>query len=323
MMRSNPVHLASPPRIEPTDGKKVGAATRLLRGRRDGASTTRPAPVLADMLAISITKRHRLGRTRRRHLEHLRRPAMRAPVEGGQANVMDAGASTDAAQPGPVTKLAAVASAATQLGALLVLLRLGVLSDGVLSDRLKAVPLVAVYGLPALLAILALRGRDPLLLAAGVASLALAVFPFSLHSFVFGPVGLIYLLLYAHLLISAKWRTHRHSASRSAVAALVVPLLLVIGFFASAVHDDPVCYTKRASGEITINRDPVASGEVTINRDRGGMSGTITGDVVERGCSSDTVVWWEAATSIALSAAALTTALLLIRPRSAEADAQH
>ncbi|MDP8928196.1 MAG: hypothetical protein M3O70_06370 [Actinomycetota bacterium] len=236
---------------------------------------------------------------------------------------MDAGASAAAAHPGLVTKLAAVASAAIQLGALMVLLRLGVLSDHVLSDRLKAVPLVAVYGLPSLLAILALRGRDPLLLAAGVASLALAVFPFSLHSFVFGPVGLIYLLLYAYLLISAKGRTHRHSVSRSAVAALVVPLLLVSGFFASAVHDDPVCYTKRASGEITINRDPVASGEVTINRDRGGMSGTITGDVVERGCSSDTVVWWEAATSIALSAAALTTALLLIRPRRAEADPQH
>lgn len=186
-----------------------------------------------------------------------------------------------------------------QLGAVVVVLVLGALSDGSVGDRLGAAPLAAVYGLPAVLALLGLRGRGPLLLPAGVASLVLAVFPFSLHSFVFGPIGIIYLIAYA------RWPTHQHAGSRSAVAALVVPLLLVGAFGALIVHDDPICYSKDASGQVTIENDP---GEV--------MSGTQTvepgSDVVERGCSSDRVVWWEAAVSLALTVVALAAAMLLV-----------
>ena len=168
------------------------------------------------------------------------------------------------------------------------------------SSSAQGDPISAVYGLPAVLAVLAVRGRGSLLLAAGTTSLVLAVLPFSLHSFLFGPIGVTYLLVYA------RWSTRQRDGSRSAAVGVGVPLLLVAAFLVLVVHDDPICYTRHASGEVTIDRDPdqVTSEALTIE------AGS---DVVERGCFGDTVVWWEAAASLALSASALTTAMLLSR----------
>ncbi len=204
-----------------------------------------------------------------------------------------------------ITRTAAATGGVVQLASVAAVLALGVVSNGATGDQLGASPLAAVYGLPAVLGLLALRGRGPLLLPAGIASLVLAVFPFSLHSFVFGPVGLIYLVAYA------AWPDHRDPGSRSAIATLVVPALILAAFLVLIVHDDPICYRKHASGEIVVDRDPgprATSGSQTIEADS---------DVVERGCSSDTVVWWEAAASLALSAGALATALALVEPASA------
>lgn len=216
---------------------------------------------------------------------------------------------SEPASPGPVTRTAAATGAIVQLGAVVAILVLGALSDGSVGDRLGAVPLAALYGLPAVLVLLALRGRGPLLVPAGIASLVLAVFPFSLHSFLFGPIGIIYLLAYG------KWPRHEHPGPRSAIAAGLVPLLLVGAFLALIVHDDPICYSKDASGEVTIEDDV---GEVT--------SGTQTiepgSDVVERGCSSDRVVWWEATVSVALTVAALVGAVLLV-PLASRPEPPH
>lgn len=207
----------------------------------------------------------------------------------------------DRATAGRGTRTAAATSAAIQLGAVVAVLVLRALSDGGVGDRLGAIPLAAVYGLPAVLAFLALRGRGPLFLPAGIASLTLAVFPFSLHSFVFGPVGLIYLLTYA------TWPARPLDGSRSVAVGVGVPLLLVAAFVALVVHDDPICYREDASGEITIDRSPQQPRSGTLTIEPGS-------DVVARGCSSDTVVWWEAAVSLAFSASALTAAVLLVRP---------
>jgi hypothetical protein len=198
--------------------------------------------------------------------------------------------------------------AAVHLGGILVVLALRFLSEGAVGGRLGVLPVAAVYGLPALLAALAFRQRPPLLLAAGVASLVLAVFPFSLHSFVYGPVGLIYIIGYA------RWPTPHHDAKRSAAAAALVSLLLVAAVVALIWHEDPICYSKDTSGEVTVDRDPdpVTSGSQTIEADSG---------IVETGCSSDTVVWWEALTSLALTGGALAAAIQLTRrPRRAGAD---
>lgn len=206
----------------------------------------------------------------------------------------------DAEGPGSVARAAVATGAAVQLGAIVVVLIMGVVGDGAVGDRLGVVPLAAVYGLPGVLALLALRRRGPLLLAAGVASLVLAVVPFSLHSFVFGPVGLVYLVAYV------RWPAPRHSG-RSAAAAVAVPVLLIAAFLSLVWHEDPICYAKDASGEVTIDRNPddVMSGTQTIE------AGS---DIVERGCSSDTVVWWEAIMSLALSGVALGAAIHLVEP---------
>lgn len=197
------------------------------------------------------------------------------------------------------TATAAVAiAAAVQVGAIVAVLALRFLDDGEVGDRLGAVPLAVVYGLPGVLAALALRRRPALLLAAGIASLVLAVFPFSLHSFVFGPVGLVYLIAYA------RWPKPHHVDKNSAIVALVVPLLLVVAFLALVWHEDPICYAKDTSGEVTINRD---AGSITM----GSQTIEAGSDIVERGCSSDTVVWWEALTSLALSGAALAVGIYL------------
>lgn len=202
---------------------------------------------------------------------------------------------------GRAATTAVTIGAVVQLGSVLAVLALGFLAGDAVGDRLGAVPLAAVYGLPAVLAALALRRRPALLLAAGIASLVLAVFPFSLHSFVFGPIALVYLVAYA------RWPKTDHAGKRTATVAMVVPLLLVMAFVALIWHEDPICYTKTASGEVTIDRDPgtVTSGSQTIEADS---------DIVETGCSSDTVVWWEALSSLALSGAALAVGLYLTAP---------
>lgn len=174
-------------------------------------------------------------------------------------------------------------------------------SDGAAGDRFGGLALAIVYALPAVLALLALRDRRPLLLPAGIGSLVLAVVPFSLHSFLWGPVGIIYLVTYA------MWPSHQHAGSRSVAAAVIAPFLLLAAFFALILHDDPICYTRYQSGEVTVDHDPeqVMSGSQTIE------AGS---DVEERGCSSDTVVWWEAAVSVAFSGTALAAGLLLVQP---------
>lgn len=203
--------------------------------------------------------------------------------------------------PGRVAKAAVATSAALQLGSVTVVVALRLLADDAVGDRLGVLPLGAVYGLPAVLAGLSFRRRPRLLLAAGVASLVLAVFPFSLHSFVFGPVGLVYLV------VQPRWPTPPHGGQRAAAVAVVVPVLLLLAFIAFLWHEDPICYARHDTGEVTIDRDPgqVTSGSMTIEPGSG---------IVERGCSGDTVVWWEAASSLALSGGALAAAIYLTRP---------
>lgn len=209
-------------------------------------------------------------------------------------------ATVDVDGPGRATRIAVAISAVVQLGGVVAVLVLRLLADGAVGDQLGALPLAAVYGLPAVLAASAFRRRPSLLLAAGIASLVLAVFPFSLHSFVFAPVGLVYLIAYP------RWPSPRNG-NQAAAAAVVVPLLLVLAFVALIWHDDPICYSRNTFNDVTIDRDPgpITSGSQTIEADS---------DVVEAGCSSDTVVWWEALTSLTLTGGALAAAAYLTAP---------
>lgn len=192
-------------------------------------------------------------------------------------------------------------AAGAQVVGVVALVAVGLASNGPAAvDWLHPVPIAAIYLLPAFLALISLRGRNALLLVAAVTALVLAVFPFSLHSFFLGPVGLVYLASYPAL-----GKEGRRSC-RWLGASAVCPLLAVAALSALSLHEDPACYTQHASGEVTVDRNPggPTSGHVIL----AGF------DVVSRGCTSDTVVWWEAAGSLALSAAAIMAGLALVPP---------
>jgi hypothetical protein len=81
------------------------------------------------------------------------------------------------------------------------------------------------------------------------------------------------------------------------------------------LHEDPACYVRHASGEVIVDRN---AGDVMT----GSQSIAAGSDVVERGCTSDTVVGWEAAGSVALSGLAVVTGLGFAPPAAArERDA--
>jgi hypothetical protein len=91
------------------------------------------------------------------------------------------------------------------------------------------------------------------------------------------------------------------------IAVLACPCLLVGALLVLVVADHPACYTQRGSGEVVIDRDP---GEV----ESGAQVEGVDSDVVESGCTSDVVVPWEAAASLALSGAAVMTGLRSVPP---------
>ncbi len=195
-------------------------------------------------------------------------------------------------------RTAVIVAGLTQLTTVAILVGFGLASRGPLHTGLDALTVGAVYALPALLALLSLYGRQPLLLAAAVLALVQAVFPFSLHSFVVGPLALVYLVAYLALrtgtvTTTAPWLAAAVVCPGLGLAALVVPLL----------HADPVCYSKRASGEVTYDTAP---DDIT--------SGFIPGDsdITAQGCSSDTTVWWEAAAGLTLTTLAVGAGVLLV-----------
>lgn len=143
-----------------------------------------------------------------------------------------------------------------------------------------------------MLALLGLRGRSGLLLGASIAALLLALVPFSLHSFVLGPTGILYAVAYVRLF----------AGDERGVATVLVnvacPLLLLAALVVLVVHEDPACYRRTASGTVIVDHGPGPTNSGS------GTAGPGT-RVVERGCTSDTVVWWEAMASLGLTLSAI------------------
>lgn len=203
----------------------------------------------------------------------------------------------------PAARAAAVA-AVVQLAAVAVYL--GVLSASRPDvDGLRPVPIAAAFAAPAVLALAGLRGRTPLLLAATIAAGVLTVFPVSLHSFLLAPVAVVYALAYARLPAS---QHHR----RALVAVVGCPVLLVAAFVVLILQEHPACYEELETGELVIDRDPgdTLSGGRVIGPDS---------EAVATGCTSDVIVWWEAAASLVLTSAAMSAGLLLV-PDSGRAN---
>ncbi len=125
-----------------------------------------------------------------------------------------------------------------------------VISNDPLSDPLSSVTMAAIYGAPAMLALMALHDRRPLLAVAAVTALLLAVVPFSLHSFVLGPLGIIYLATY---FTSSVPRT---ATGRTVSAVLLCPALVMTAFIGSLLHQDPLCYSQSSTGPSPMSGQP-------------------------------------------------------------------
>lgn len=97
------------------------------------------------------------------------------------------------ARRGTILQAVVVVAVVVHVGAIAVYVAQGLVASDPVLDPLRPIPIAAMYAAPALLAAAGLRGRHPLLLIAAIAAGILAVVPFSLHSFVLAPLGLIWL----------------------------------------------------------------------------------------------------------------------------------
>jgi hypothetical protein len=168
------------------------------------------------------------------------------------------------------------------------------------------VAFAVVFAAPALLALLGLRDRPSLLVAAGALDLALAFV--TLISF----IGLVFVAPGVMFFASAaQMRGAGGSLSRSIAPVLVAVLLGILAFFALFAREDPVCWASNPStGEsLRLNPDRFIDG-ASISID----SRDLPPGATESGCSSDSISTGEAGAGIAVVAAMVGAAWMLSKP---------
>jgi hypothetical protein len=163
-----------------------------------------------------------------------------------------------------------------------------------------------VFAAPAMLALLGLRDRSSLLVAAGGLDLGLAFVTLS------SLIGLVFVAPGVMFFVAARqMRGAGESRSRSMAAVLVAVLLGGVAFFALFARDDPVCWA----------RNPTTGQSFRLNPDRFVHGASISMDsrdlppgATESGCSSDSISTGEAIAGIAVVAAMLGAGWMLSRP---------
>jgi hypothetical protein len=137
-----------------------------------------------------------------------------------------------------------------------------------------------VLAAPAFLGLLGIRGRPPLLVAAGILDLVLVVL--GLISF----VGLAFLPPAALFLVSPRRAESPAGLVRSLVAVLLAVALGVAAFFALFAREDPICWsTTPGGGQVRLGTDSFVVNGSTIR---------IEADAGESGCSTDYITPAEA-----------------------------
>jgi hypothetical protein len=162
-----------------------------------------------------------------------------------------------------------------------------------------------VFAVPALLAILGLRGRPSLLVAAGVLDLVLAVVTMiTLIGLVFVAPGVMFLVT------SGRIADGGARPVRSIAAVVLAIVLGTAAFFALFVHEDPVCWaTNAATGEsIRLDADRFVHGSSISMDSRDLPPGT-----TESGCTSDSISNGEALLATAVVAVMLGAAWVVSR----------
>lgn len=169
------------------------------------------------------------------------------------------------------------------------------------ADWLRGLALVAILMVPAVLAMIGLR-RPAALLVAGIVSLPMPMMSFSFLLFPMLIPAVLYLVAYGR---AAKVERPRAPAP---VIASSVFVLIVLAFVSLFVNEDPRCY------EIIKQRDGTTF-ERSVPAVNGGSVMSSSGNVIESGCSSDTVTPIEAGLSLSLVALAVASAAYLSGPR--------
>lgn len=163
-----------------------------------------------------------------------------------------------------------------------------------------------VFAAPGILALLGLRHRSSLLVAAGALDLGLAFITLmSLVGFAFVAPGVMFFVA------ARQRRGAGGNWSRSMAAVLVAILLGGVAFFALFAREDPVCWA----------RDPTTGRSFRLNPDRFVHDGSVSMDsrdlppgATETGCSSDLISTGEAIGGMAVVATMLGAVWMLSKP---------
>jgi hypothetical protein len=168
------------------------------------------------------------------------------------------------------------------------------------------VAFAVVFAAPALLALLGLRDRPSLLVAAGALDLALAFMTLiSLIGLLFVAPGVMFFLA------AGQMRGARGRPSRSIATVLVAVLLGAGAFFVLFAREDPVCWARNPGTGESFRLDPdrfVRDGSISMD------SRDLPPGATESGCSSDSISTAGAIAGIAVVAAMLGAVWMLSKP---------
>jgi hypothetical protein len=169
-----------------------------------------------------------------------------------------------------------------------------------------------VFAAPAMIALLGLRDRSPLLVAAGALDLGLALLTLiSLIGIIFVVPGVMFFVA------AGQMRGAGGSRLRSLAAVLLAVLLGGVAFFALFAREDPVCWARNATtGEsYRLNPERFVHG-TSISMD----SRDLPAGATESGCSSDSISGGEAIVAIAMVSTMLAVLWLLSKPPEPRAE---
>jgi hypothetical protein len=167
------------------------------------------------------------------------------------------------------------------------------------------VAFAVVFAAPALLALLGLRGRPSLLVAAGALDLGLAFVTLISLGLVFVPPGVMFFVA------ARQMRGAGAGLWRSIAAVLVAVMLGAVAFFALFAREDPVCWARNPTTGESFRLDPdrfVHGSSISMD------SRDLPPGATESGCTTDSISTGEAIAGISVVAAMLGAVWVLSKP---------
>jgi hypothetical protein len=167
------------------------------------------------------------------------------------------------------------------------------------------VAFAVVFAAPALLALLGLRGRPSLLVAAGALDLGLAFVTLISLGLVFVPPGVMFFVA------ARQMRGADVGLWRSIAAVLVAVIVGGVAFFALFAREDPICWARNPTTGESFRLDPdrfVHGSSISMD------SRDLPSGATESGCTTDSISTSEAIAGISVVAAMLGAVWVLSKP---------